>query len=52
VFVVKGVLGLIFTFNWLEEKGKKPLYQNGDVYHSDIWKKGDFWEAAIFETTY
>jgi hypothetical protein len=48
VYIIRGVLGLLFTFYWIDDKNKKLLYQNIDVYQSDIWKKYDFWEASIF----
>lgn len=52
VFIVRGLLGLVFTFYWVEEKSKKLLYQNAEVGQCEVWKRNDFWEAAIFETTY
>ena len=51
-FVIRGILGLIFTFYWTDDKYKKLLYLSPDVYRCDIWKKNDFWQAAIFQTTY
>ena len=53
VFVIKGMLGLIFTFYTTEnEKYKKLLHQNSLVKDLDVWKKNDYWDAAIFESTY
>ena len=53
VFVAKGLIGLLFTFEFNDEKGgKKLLYQLGTVCNGKIWKKVDFWDAAIFESTY
>ena len=51
-FIIRGILGLAFTFYWNDEKYKKLIYLSPDVYQCEIWKKYDFWEAAIFETTY
>ena len=51
-FVVKGLLGLLFTFCGTEENSKKLLYQAQPIYSCPIWKRDDFWEAAIFESTY
>lgn len=51
-FIIRGILGLIFTYYWIDDKYKRLLYLNPEVYQCDIWKKHDFWEAAIFETTY
>ena len=47
-FIIRGILGLIFTYYWTDDKYKKLIYLNPDVYQCEIWKKNDFWEAAIF----
>ncbi len=51
-FIVRGILGLIFTYYWVDDKFKRLIYLNPEVYQCQIWKKHDFWEAAIFQTTY
>ena len=51
-FIIRAILGLVFTFYWIDDKHKKLIYMNPDVYQCDIWKKNDFWQAAIFQTTY
>lgn len=53
VFVIKGMLGLIFTFYTTEnEQHKKLLYQHNLVKDVEVWKKNEYWDAAIFESTY
>ena len=52
VFVVKGLLGLLFTFFSLEGNNKKLMYQMDNVKNATIWRREDFWEASIFESTY
>lgn len=53
VFTIKGLLGLAFTFYSIEnEKAKKLLYQLQQISHCEAWKRDDYWEASIFESTY
>ena len=53
MFTIKGLLGLAFTFYSIEnEKAKKLLYQLPQISHSEVWKREDYWEASIFESTY
>ena len=51
-FVVKGLLGLLFTFFSFDGTSKKLLYQSQNISGCAIWKREDFWEASIFESTY
>ena len=39
VFVVKGLLGLLFTFFSFEGNNKKLLYQMNHVKNANIWKR-------------
>ena len=53
VFTIKGLLGLVFTFFAIEnEKAKKLLHQTSHISQCEVWKREDYWEASIFESTF
>jgi hypothetical protein len=46
--VLKGILSLVFTFYFLDEKQKREMYELQSINQCDVWKREDFWQAAIF----
>jgi hypothetical protein len=49
VFVLKGVLSLIFTYYFVEnDKPKREMSELHSINQCDLWKREDFWQAAIF----
>lgn len=52
MFILRGLLGLLFTYYWIDNNNKKLLYVEHSIYKNSIWKKQDFWDAAIYESTY
>ena len=42
----------MFTFYWNDEKSKKLLYLCPEIFQCEVWRRNEFWSAAIFEKTY
>ena len=44
VFVLKGLLALLFTFYSIkDEKSKRLMYQNPVIGQCEVWKREDYW---------
>ena len=43
VFIIRGLLGLLFTFYFVDEKVKKLIYLLPEIYQFETWKRNDFW---------
>lgn len=44
VFVLKGLLALLFTFYSIkDEKSKRLMYQNPVISQCEVWKREDYW---------
>jgi hypothetical protein len=46
--VLRGLLCLLFTFYFIDNNTKKQMSAEISVYKNSLWKKQDFWDAAIF----
>lgn len=48
IFILRGILGLLFTFYWVDNNIKKLLYSEHSIYKHSLWKKHEFWDSSIF----
>ena len=50
--MLRGLLFLLFTFYYIDSNTKRHMASEPSIYKNSLWKKQDFWDAALFESTY
>jgi hypothetical protein len=52
VFVIRGIISLIFSCYWVELEVNCFLFRHPDLSKLLMWRSAELWEAAVFEDHY